>query len=248
MLKLKVIACDVLMREVYHACAESPHVAEAALLPYGLHDTPSQLRERLQKEIDAADSSDCDAIVLAYALCSRGAVGLVARSKPLIIPRAHDCITLLLGSRKRYAEEFNSHPGTYYYSPGWIEHNKDGNIRQGYISEEEEKHKEARFAEYAEKYGEDNARYLLEMESQWQQHYSRAALIDVGIGNIELYRATTKRLAEERGWEFAELKGDRSLINKLIFGEWDDDFLRVEPGMRIAETFDERIIRAVPAE
>ena len=247
-MKLKVIACDVLTREVYHACAESPHVCEVTLIPFGLHDTPSKLRDRLQEEIDSADAGGCDAIALAYALCSRGTAGLAAHTKPIVIPRAHDCITLFLGSRERYAEEFHSHPGTYYYSAGWIEHNKDGNIRQGYISEAEEKDKEARLQEYIQKYGEDNAAYLLEMESQWTDHYSRAALIDVGLGDIERYRNATKRIAEERGWEYAELPGDRSLIIKLIFGEWDNDFLRVEPGMRIAESFDERIICALPVE
>ena len=40
---------------------------------------------------------------------------------PLVIPRAHDCIALFMGSRQRYREYFDAHPGTYYRTSGWIE-------------------------------------------------------------------------------------------------------------------------------
>ncbi|MFV1980286.1 MAG: DUF1638 domain-containing protein [Rhodothermia bacterium] len=33
-----------------------------------------------------------------------------------VLPRAHDCITLLMGSRTRYLEYFKAHPGTYFRS------------------------------------------------------------------------------------------------------------------------------------
>jgi len=42
-----------------------------------------------------------------------------------VVPRAHDCITLLLGSKERYAKLFGERPGTYWYSAGWLEIGKD---------------------------------------------------------------------------------------------------------------------------
>ncbi len=33
----------------------------------------------------------------------------------LVIPRAADCITLFLGGRARYQQQFSDHPGTYWY-------------------------------------------------------------------------------------------------------------------------------------
>jgi hypothetical protein len=39
----------------------------------------------------------------------------------MIIPKAHDCITLFLGSKERYRTYFDAHPGTYWYTPGWVE-------------------------------------------------------------------------------------------------------------------------------
>jgi len=240
--KLKIIACDVLYREVCHAIAHSSHASDVTFVPFGLHDTPSVLRERLQEETDRAGEGDFDAVLLAYALCSRGTADLVARRIPLVLPRAHDCITLLLGSRARYSEEFGAHPGTYYYSAGWLEHRKDGEVRQGYISETEESETDARFREYCEKYGEDNARYLMEQEAQWMAHYNRIAFIDIGLGDVESYRKTASGLAQDRGWQFAEIPGDRRLIDRLIAGDWDDDFLVVQPGQRVVEAFDERIV------
>ena len=45
--------------------------------------------------------------------------GVHAQRCRIAITRAHDCITLLLGSKERYAEYVAQHPGTYWYSAGW---------------------------------------------------------------------------------------------------------------------------------
>ena len=162
--------------------------------------------------------------------------------QPIVVPRMHDCITALLGSRARYSTEFAAHPGTYYYSAGWIER-KEGDVDQGFIDIHEKMYSE-RYAEYVAKYGEDNAKFLIEQEQQWYANYTRAAFIDMGIGAIDEYRRFTTDLARERGWEYAELEGDMSLIKRLADGDWDsDDFLVVQPGRCVAESFDELIVR-----
>ena len=125
-MRLRVIACEVLAREVYHAAARAEGVVDVALLTQGLHDLGAErMRARLQEEIDSTDPDRYDAVALGYALCSRGAEGLVARGIPIAVPRAHDCITLLLGSRERYTREFEAHPGTYYCSAGWDERDSE---------------------------------------------------------------------------------------------------------------------------
>ena len=90
---------------------------------------------------------------------------------PLVIPRAHDCITLFLGSKERYTKRFEESPGTYYYSSGWIER-KDGSTEQGNMRLINEEAKKKRFDSYVEKYSLDNAQYLVEMESQWTTNYN----------------------------------------------------------------------------
>jgi hypothetical protein len=241
-MKIKLIACEVFSRELRIAAAKSKQVVDCIFLPFGLHSTPNDLRARIQSEIDSAEDNNYDYIALGYCLCSRGTANLLARSIPIVIPRAHDCITLFLGSRARYSAEFIEHPGTYYYSPGWIERS-DGETEQGYITETKERQMRERYVEYVEKYGEDNAKFLMEQESQWLVNYTRAAFINMNVGNVESYRDFVCRVASSHTWEYQEIEGDMSLIYRLAGGPWsDDEFLIIRPEEQVIETFDELVI------
>jgi len=241
-MKIKLIACEVFARELSFATAKSPHIFYTTFMSFGLHDTPDKLREAIQAEIDACEGSGYDYIVLGYGLCSRGTADVTARSIPIIVPRAHDCITLFLGSRAAYTKEFGASPGTYYYSPGWIER-KVGEVQQGFIDDAFETRTSERYKEYVEKYGEDNAKFLIEQESQWLEHYTRAAFIDVGLGDVEGYRSFVQQLARDHGWEYKEIEGDLSLIDRIAGADWDsEDFLKVAPGRTIVESFNELIL------
>ncbi len=223
---------------------EDPHVIDIEFLEFGLHNTPDDLRKSIQDKIDDTEGQGYDCIILGYGLCSRGTAEICARSIPIVIPRAHDCITFFLGSRTRYDEEFTSHPGTYYFSAGWIER-KEGDMQQGTIGDVQAQACEERYREYVEKYGEDNAKFLIEQEQQWYRHYTRAAYIDSGLGDVEAYRKFTQDLAADRGWEYAQIEGDLALIDRLAGGHWHgEDFLKIEPGQSIAESFDTAILAA----
>ena len=230
-LYLKVIACEVLARQAYLAAATSPHVVDVELVPRGLHETPDQLRAELQRRIDAAEAGKYGAIALAYGLCGQSTLGLMARSKPVALVRAHDCITLYLGSRARYDAEFTEHPGTYYYSGSA----NDPRVQQTY-------------EEYVRLYGEDNAAYLMEVMGGWQKHYKRAAYIAMGVAPEDRCRQKAMAEAANRGWEFAELRGDADLIRRLVHGQWDDDFLMLEPGQRLAVNYSDQIIEATAGD
>src|SRR5512145_92654 len=106
-MKMKALTCDALARPVYWAAAHSPHTVDVELLRFGLHTRPNELHNRLQAHIDAAPHG-YDAVILAYGLCGKATAGLKARHTPLVITRAHDCITLFLGSRTRYTDEFEN--------------------------------------------------------------------------------------------------------------------------------------------
>jgi hypothetical protein len=47
-------------------------------------------------------------------------IGVKADQCPLVIPRAHDCISILLGSPEIHQDVLKKNPGTYFYSPGWV--------------------------------------------------------------------------------------------------------------------------------
>lgn len=229
-----LVSCHVLWRELCYFAALSRNVFTFHFLKQGLHNTPEILRRELQQAIDAAPP-ECTAILIGYGLCSNGIEGIVARDKPLVIMRGHDCITFLLGSKEEYRRYFDAHPGTYWYSPGWI----DTSLQPG-----KERYEEAR-RRYIERYGEENAAYLLESEQAWMDNYSNAAYVDLGFGDTEPLKQYTRECAEWLGWNCSILKGDPRLIMDFVEGRWsDEDFLVVQPGETIVPSHDERIVTA----
>jgi hypothetical protein len=240
-MRLKVIGCDVLARAVYFYAAQSPHIVDIELFRYGLHQQPVNLRGRLQGAIDATLGKKYDAVLLAYALCGKSTHGLVAGDAKLVIPRAHDCITLFLGSRARYLQQFEERPGTYWYVQDYIERD-DGSGASLAIGAETGAEAETLYATYVEKYGQDNAEYLMDVMGAWKSHYQRAGLIDLGVGDPAAVEARARADAERRDWSFEKLAGDLGLVRRLLYGEWDDDFLVVPPGQAISMTYDENIL------
>jgi hypothetical protein len=117
-MRFKAIICQVFTREMEEVLSRSPHSIEVENVTMGLHSLGAQMRPPLQERIDAADEGNFDAILLGYALCGRGTEGLRAGKTQLVLPRAHDCIGLLMGSRHAYQAYFEHHPGVYYRSPG----------------------------------------------------------------------------------------------------------------------------------
>jgi hypothetical protein len=179
--RIHVIACEVLAREVHHVAARSEAIVNVTLLQQGLHDLgPEGMRERLQAAVDAVSADECDAVALGYALCSRGAEDIVARDVPVVIPRAHDCITLLMGSRERYSREFDSIPGTYYYSAGW--HERDDSKVGSAMSIPAELGMDKTYQEYVDLYGEENAKYIIEELHGGLRHYERVVFLESGLG------------------------------------------------------------------
>ena len=118
---LKVIACEIAVRELYYAAARARNLIDLEFLTQGHHDTPASGRAQIQQRIDAVPTGKYDAIILGYGLCSNILAGLSTAHTRLVIPRAHDCITFFLGSKERYQQCFAERPGTYYYTSGWLE-------------------------------------------------------------------------------------------------------------------------------
>lgn len=237
------LTCSALARSVYAAAAVADPAISVRLLDQGLHNAPKNLRARLQAAIDAVQPGECDAILLVYGICGASTIGLTARRTQLVLPRAHDCITLYLGSKERYQAEFDAHPGTYWYSQDYLERNPSSSaIALGAASIEVS---EALYQSYVQKYGQDNADYLMEVMGEWGQHYERAVFIDTG--SSAAFEQLAREQAERRGWAFERKTGDRRLVNKLLNGEWtDDEFLVVPPGCQVALSADSGLIEARP--
>lgn len=247
---LKVIACEIAARELYYAAARSSNLIDLELLTQGYHDTPGAGREEVQKRIAAAPAGKYDAIVLGYGLCSSILAGLTTAHTPLVIPRAHDCITFFLGSKERYQRCFAERPGTYYYTSGWLEYSKrrggKGSVwggaslpagaSQGFGNV---------YEEWVRKYGEDQAKYLVEEMGRWARAYSHGTLIDFEFARHLKLHEQVRQVCAEKGWQYDEIQGDLGLLEAMLEGRWEESaFLVVRPGQKVVATFDESVIGA----
>jgi hypothetical protein len=250
---LKVIACEIAVRELCRVTADAPNLVDLEFLAQGYHDTPALGQTEIQKRIDAVPAGKYDAIVIGYGLCSNILVGLTTAHTPLVIPRAHDCITFFLGSKERYQECFTENPGTYYYTSGWLEcarrRGEKGAIWGGVtLQANATLNLRANYEQWVKQYGEDQAKYLLEEMSRWSNAYSHGTLIDFDFLQHLKLTEQVQSICREKGWAYSEMKGDLRLFEKLVAGDWpESDFLTVRPGQKVAATFDAHIIGAVPA-
>jgi hypothetical protein len=260
--KLKFIGCEVLCREACHLAASSPALVDLELLRKGLHDLPrADMQAKLQAAVDAVDpAAGYDAIVLGYARCNDGLVGLTARTIPLVLPRAHDCITLFFGSRARYRAWFDAHPGTYYLTSGWMERNFGGSPggKEGLAEYDRPAYGmegvmaklglTESYAEMVEKYGQEAADFLKASVGDWTKNYDRFLYLTMGVCDESAHLDRARSDAEARGFAFQVEQGDLALLRKLVNGPWDQDFVVVPPGGRIVARDDELVLDVATAE
>lgn len=240
-MRLKLISCEMLYREMCAAVARAPHRVEVEFLSKGLHDlSGAPMCGKLQECVDRVDPREFDAVLMGYALCGTGLAGLCARSRPLVIPRAHDCIALLMGSRHTYREYFDANPGVYYRSTGWLE--RGSGVEQVFA---DGSGMGRTLGELIARYGDDNGRYLWEEFTKYKTRYNQLAFIETGLEPDGSFEQRARAEAEEKGWRFSKLTGSLTLFERLVSGDWPDaDFLVVQPGWRIAPQYDDTVMRA----
>jgi len=212
--RIHVVACGVLAIDIRNLAEQMGLGITLELNEGGLHENPGELRRRLQASIDRASASgQCDRIAVGYGICGRGTVGIHARNVPLVIPKAHDCIALFLGSDAAYRQEFSRFPGTFYISAGWFEEKiQPKSVRK----QDGEQPRDVDFQRLADKYGGENARAIVDFLNSWQRNYQRAAFVDTGAPHAEKYSSYAKAMAEEFGWRYEALPGNLLLLQKML--------------------------------
>lgn len=157
------------------------------------------MTESLQRTIDDIDESSL--VVLGYGLCGNGLDGIHSGEHVLLVPRANDCITLLLGSRQAYAREFGAVPGTYYLSKGWLQSGS---------------HPLSEYREYEQKYGSEEADWILD---QQYQNYERLALVAHSPAELAAHRPAAQEVARfcrRWGMRYEEILGSDDYVRRLV--------------------------------
>ena len=65
-------------------------------------------------------------------------------------------------------------------------------------------------------------------------NYKRLALINTGQYEMERYRDYARKTAEKFGLRFEEIEGSNALIQKMLYGPWNEEFVIVQPGEPIS--------------
>ncbi|MDR2340230.1 MAG: DUF1638 domain-containing protein [Deltaproteobacteria bacterium] len=214
---LGVVTCDVVRSEMERAIGNRDIPLKA--MDYALHATPKEMPVKLNEAVSAMGASGCPRVALGYGLCSNGTVGVKSEGE-LVIPRCHDCISMLLGSPERYMEVFNKCPGTYFLSDGWMRNAGDP------LSTVE--------LRYAPKMGEKRAMKGMALEIA---NYKYVCLINNGVGDIRRLRERAKENCLAFKKEFMELPADLSYFEALLDGPpyKASDFIALEAGEPIMD-------------
>lgn len=211
-----IITCQTIKNEVNLAIRETGVNYPMLLVDSGLHNFPDRLRRTIQEQIDKIDN--VSTIIMAFGYCGNGLLGIRSQNARLIVPRADDCITLLLGSHE-IRNRIQNESGTYFLTKGWLD--SERNI----ITE---------YRECVARYGQDRA---LRIMKTMFMHYRRLMVIDTKAYELKDVLETTRAFAETIGLTHEQHSGSLRFISKLLTGPWNaEEFIILEPGNEL--TFD----------
>ncbi len=211
--KTVIICCETLQNELNKVFEITGRAIPAIWISADYHVNPNKLRERLQWEIDRLHGYE--RILLGFGRCGNAVIGLRATTADLIIPRADDCIDILL-SRKdvRLKRKYN----TYFLSKGWLQSTK-GIINQ--------------HAQLVERYGQSRAGKLMK---DMLNRYNFLMFIDTGVvERDELNRLleASERFASDTDLELVVEKGEFWLLEALVQGLLEKEFIVVRKGEKV---------------
>ena len=210
-----ILSCTTLLEYVQKAqesCGTSYPVVE---LDRKYHAEPSRMREHILKTL-ASLPSDVDTVLAAMGFCG-GSWQNVSCARTLVIPRAADCVALALVTRERYSPDLKEPGHMYLFGEG----DNGFSIR-------------AIYENLLETYDREMADIVFDM---YFEHYYHLDIIDNGL--YDCYDLDYVEQAQEDAVRIhAELDfvpGSNLLLEKLVSGQWDSQFLVVPPNTNITQ-------------
>ena len=157
-------------------------------------------------------------LALGYGLCSNGLVGVKA-DRPMVVPKCHDCIAMIVDSPVKYRQLFSQLPGIYYLSSGWLAVGKDPlTIMEG---------------EYTDSVGREDTEWVMKIELT---HYTHFCYLRNGLGPDDGNKNRVLANCRAFGKEYMELHCSLDYFKQLIEGPYSEKiFINLDKEMKITE-------------
>lgn len=173
-----------------------------------LHAEPKDMRAKLFETLEELPE-DVDLVLLSMGMCG-GSVAERPMPIKVVMPKVDDCITLLL------------HTGDDWYP----------NLKEGghlYLTDRDDLSVENILKSVMEKYGEKKGKLLFDI---WFDSYRSVDIIDTGAYDSYApeYLESAERSAALINCPLCHVPGSNRLLEKLVGGRWDHQFLIVEKG------------------
>lgn len=209
-MKRLIISCGMLAEELEKVCKGKEKLPEIIELERGMHNNPKQLSKLLQELIDS--HQNVEEIILTYGLCGYGTVGISSKSTRLVIPKFDDCISqLLYQDQNGRVNRSEIKKGHLYLTKGWT---KDRESILGQCKN------------ILESYGEEGREIIREIYGG----YEKISIIDTGAYDTKEVLAYAEKIKEYLEVQIACVKGSTDILEKIISGNYDDNFIILNPG------------------
>ena len=196
-MRIGIIACDILKLELEKILDELNWSPPAVFLDAAQHVDPQSMRTELIKQINAM-AAQVDAVLLGYGTCQSLEGIEDACDVQVILPKADDCISLLLGP-EQYALERQKEAGTWFMTPGWAEVGADMVIKELHLDR-------------VKKYGKDP----MEMARRLFADYRRGLFIDTGVGDKAAVAAKAGKFCVDFNLTLEETTSDCDLLRQCV--------------------------------
>ena len=208
-----ILGCSSLLSHIEAAQTKMQTNFPVQLLDRKYHEDPKQMRQEIEKQLKELPD-EIDTVLVAMGFCG-GSWQDVSAKQRVVIPRVDDCVTLLLHTDEQ--AHFNLKQGRHFY------------LRD---TDRGEYSLEAMQRSLCAQHGEDQGQAIFR---SWFAIYRDADIIDTGVydSHAEDFVAEAQRNAELAGCRLNHVPGSNLLLEKLLSGRWDEQFVVVEPCQKI---------------
>lgn len=208
-----IVTCSSL--EMYVDAAQKSQNTEfdVVVIDRLFHVDPEKMKAGIRREIEKL-SPDIDTILVAMGFCG-GVWDHVSFSRRVVIPRVDDCVSMLLQTDDCYCPNRKETGHMYLYEQNPADFSAFSLMRD--------------YSEMDTEFAGLDREMLFHM---WFDNYHFLDIIDTGMNDCysEEYVMAAQENADQIGAALDYVPGSNRILEKLVSGRWDEQFLVAEAG------------------